>query len=169
MIYLTIISLLIIASYTVAVCVKQKGIPYSISATFYKLEHPYRFMAAMWLTAFSLMPAILEAGRENTEWAAFIALLGLLMVGAAPNFKDKQEGKVHITGAVLCLVFSQVWVAMNGAACLLVWFVWLIYTMAYMARHVSDSLVADFIRTRPMFWAELAALAAVYLTVFLAK
>ena len=115
------------------------------------------------------MPAILEAGRANTEWAAFIALLGLLMVGAAPNFKDKQEGKVHITGAVLCLVFSQVWVAMNSAACLLVWFVWLIYTMAYMARHVSDSLVADFIRTRPMFWVELAALAAVYLTVFLAK
>lgn len=168
MIYPAIISLLIIAAYTAAVCAKQKKVPYSISATFYKLEHPYWFMATMWLAAFTLMPAILEVSKANTEWAAFIALLGLLMVGAAPNFKDKTEGKVHITGAVLCLLFSQVWVMVNCTACLLVWFVWLIYTMFYMARHVSDSIVADFLRTRPMFWVEVTALTAVYLATFLA-
>lgn len=167
MIYPAIISLLIIAAYTAAVCIKQKGVPYSISATFYKLEHPYWFMATMWLAAFTLMPAILEASKTNTEWAAFIALLGLLMVGAAPNFRDKTEGKVHMTGAVLCVLFSQVWVMMNCTACLLVWFVWLIYTMFYMARHVSDSIVADFLRTRPMFWVEVTALTAVYLATFL--
>ena len=33
MIWLIVISMLIIAAYTTAVCIKQKGIPYSISAT----------------------------------------------------------------------------------------------------------------------------------------
>lgn len=36
---LTIISMLVIAAYTAAVCVKTKGVPYSISATFYAIEH----------------------------------------------------------------------------------------------------------------------------------
>ena len=36
---LTIISMLVIAAYTAAVCVKTKGVPYSISATYYYLEH----------------------------------------------------------------------------------------------------------------------------------
>ena len=51
MIGLIIMSMLVIAAYTAAVCVKQGGIPSSISATFYKLEHPHWFMATTWLTA----------------------------------------------------------------------------------------------------------------------
>ena len=47
---LTIISMLVIAAYTAAVCVKTKGVPYSISATYYYLEHKLWFMATMWLT-----------------------------------------------------------------------------------------------------------------------
>lgn len=42
---LTIISMLVIAAYTAAVCVKTKGVPYSISATYYYLEHKLWFMA----------------------------------------------------------------------------------------------------------------------------
>ena len=56
---LVIISFLIIASYTAAVCIKAKGVPYSISATYYYLEHKLWFMATMWLTAGLLIPAIL--------------------------------------------------------------------------------------------------------------
>lgn len=72
MTYLIILSILVIAAYTAAVCVKQKGIPASISATFYKLEHPYGLLAAMWLTAGILMPAILEVSKLNTEFLAFL-------------------------------------------------------------------------------------------------
>ena len=42
---LLIISFLVIAAYTAAVCIKAKGVPYSISATYYKLEHKHWFMA----------------------------------------------------------------------------------------------------------------------------
>ena len=38
MIWLVILSMLVMAAYTAAVCIKQKGVPYSISATYYKLE-----------------------------------------------------------------------------------------------------------------------------------
>ena len=48
--------MLCIASYTAAVCVKNKGIPYSISETFYKLEHKAWFGISMLLTAALLMP-----------------------------------------------------------------------------------------------------------------
>lgn len=167
MTYLTVLSLLVIATYTLAVCLKQPCIPYSISATFYKLAHPYWFMAAMWLTAGLLMPAVLEVSKPNTEWMAFLACVGMFLVGAAPNFKDSFEGKVHIAGAVLCVAGSQLWVACNCPWALMVWGAWLAYTVAYMFRHVSVSIVSDFIRTRPMFWVEVAALSATYLSVFL--
>ena len=167
MIYLVIISMLVIAAYTAAVCVKQKGVPASISATFYKLEHPYWFLATMWLTAGLLMPAILEISKPNTEFLAFLACAGMMLVGAAPNFKEETEGKVHTAGAILCIVGSQAWIAFNFAWCMLVWFVYAVYTVIMMAKHVSDSLVSDFLWTKPMFWIEITALVSVYLSCFI--
>ena len=167
MIWLVIISMLIIAAYTAAVCIKVKGVPYSISETFYKLEHPKWFMATMWLTAGFLMPVILEVSKANTEWAAFLACVGMFFVGAAPNFKDEFEGKIHTAGAILCIIGSQAWVAFNCPWCLFVWLAYVIYTAVMIFKKVSDSFVSDFLRTRPMFWIEIAALAATYLTVLI--
>lgn len=168
MTYLIILSILVIAAYTAAVCVKQKGVPASISATFYKLEHPYGFLAAMWLTAGLLMPAILEVSKLNTEFLAFFACAGMILVGAAPNFKEESEGKVHTAGAILCIVGSQVWVACNMAWCLMVWAVYLIGTLIYMTQNeVTDDLRADFMDTKPMLWVEVAALTSVYLACFI--
>lgn len=167
MLYLIILSILTIAAYTTAVCIKQKGVPASISATFYKLEHKYWFMATMWLTAGLLMPAILEVSKPNTEFLAFLALVGMFLVGAAPNFKEESEGKVHTAGAILCIVGSQVWVACNMAWALMVWAAYLIYTAVYMlAGEKTDSIVTDFLNTKPMFWVEIAALLATYISLF---
>lgn len=167
MMYLVIISMLIITVYTLSVCIKGKGIPNSISVTFYKLEHPKWFMATMWLTAGLLIPAILEASKPNTEFLAFIACVGMLMVGAAPNFKDEFEGKIHTSGAIMCIAGSQLWVMFNCGWCLMVWVAYLIYTFVMMTRHVSDSIISDFLYTKPMFWIEIAALMAAYLTVLI--
>ena len=165
--YLTIISMLVIAIYTVAVCIKQRGIPYSISATFYKLNHPYWFKVTMWFTAGLLLPAVLGTSKTGTEWMAFLACAGMFFIGATPNFKDEFEGKVHDVGAVLCVADSQLWVAFNNHWYLLIWVIWLVYTVVYMSRHVSDSIISDFLRTRPMFWVEVVALITTYLVIFL--
>lgn len=164
---LTIISMLVIAAYTTAVCVKTKGVPYSISATYYYLEHKLWFMATMWLTAGLLMPAILEVSEQGTEAYAFLACVGMFMVGAAPNFKDKFEGDIHELGAIFCLAGSQLWVLCNQPWCLTVWIAYIAYTVAMMAKRVSDSIISDFLRTRPMFWVEVTALAAVYVSLFI--
>lgn len=165
--YLMIISMLIIATYTVAVCVKQKGVPYSISATFYKLDHPYWFMAIMWLTVGLLMPAVLEVSKPGTEWLAFLACAGMFFIGAAPNFKDSFEGSIHEIGAILCLVGSQAWVAGNCPWCLMVWIAYVGYTVAIMVRNENDSIISDFLHTKPMFWIEVTALTSTYLSLLI--
>lgn len=160
---LIILSLLTITSYTTAVCIKGHGVPSSISATFYALDHKLWFGATMWLTAGLLMPTILEISTENSEWAAFLACAGMMLVGLAPNFKEEFEGKIHTTGATMCLLFSQVWVALTCPWCLTAWIVYVIYTVVMMARHVSDRALGDFLRTKPMFWVGATALVVTYM------
>ena len=55
----------------------------------------------------------------------------------------------------------------NCPWCLLVWVAYVVYTIVMMTRHVSDSVIADFYRTKPMFWVEIAALLATYMSVFI--
>ena len=160
---LIIVSALCVAAYTAAVCVKCKGVPYSISETFYRLEHKLWFGATMFLTAGLLMPAILEMTPESYQFTAFLACAGMMLVGAAPNFREGIERPIHIAGAILCLVFSQVWVGLTCPWFLLVWIVYVIYTVAMMARHVSDRALSDFLRTKPMFWVEVTALVVTYM------
>lgn len=160
---LGLISLVIIAAYTTAVCIKQKGVPYSISATFYKLKHPYWFMATMWLTAGLLMPVILEVSKPNTEFLAFLACVGMFLVGSAPNFKEDFEGKVHDAGAVMCLVFSQAWVMFNCPWCLLVWIGYIVYTVIAISKQRQGVLLYKFLLTKPMFWVEVCSLLATYM------
>lgn len=164
---LQIISLLIITGYTIAVCIKAKGVPYSISATFYKLEHPYWFLATMWLTAGLLMPSILEASKPGTEFLAFLACVGMFMVGAAPNFKEEFEGKIHLAGALMCVVGSQLWVAFNAWYMLVVWLGYIGYTALYIVKEKEGNFWYKFYQSRPMFWVEIAALIATYLTTIL--
>lgn len=165
MIWLILLSIFIIAAYTVAVCVKMKVTPYSISATFYALGNPWIFTLAMWLAAILVLPAALELGSGDT--CAFLACGGMLLVGASPNFKDKTEGLVHDFGAFICLAGSQLYVMVNHPYVLMAWAGWIVYTIVRMSRHVTDSLVADFIRTKPMFWVEIVALATTYVSILL--
>ena len=111
MILLTVLSLLLIVSYTIGVCAYTRGIPYSISETYYKIKHKFWFAVATIGTAALLMPAILEVTREQYQFLAFLACVGMILTGAAPNFREGIERKIHIAGAFICLVFSQLWVA----------------------------------------------------------
>lgn len=163
MICIMLISLFLVAAYTTAVCIKGHGVPSSISATFYALDHKLWFGATMWLTAGLLMPAILEMTPESYQFTAFLACAGMMLVGAAPNFREGIERSIHVAGAILCLVFSQVWVALTCPWFLLVWIVYVIYTVVMMARHVTDRALSDFLRTKPMFWVEVTALVVTYM------
>lgn len=164
---LIFLSALCITVYTIAVCIKCKGIPYSISETFYKLEHKWWFLVTMWLTAGLLMPAILEITPNSYQFTAFLACAGMMLVGAAPNFREGIDKKVHTTGAVLCILFSQVWVGLTCPWMLLVWIAYLAYTAWGMKKHWKGNVISAFLLTKPMFWVEVVALLATYVTLFI--
>ena len=166
---LTIISALLIAAYTVAVCIKCKGIPYSISETYYKISHKFWFGATMVLTACLLMPAILQVTPDSYQFTAFLACVGLIMVGVAPNFREGIDRKIHTTGAVLCLVFSQVWVGLTLPWMLLLWVGYLVYTAIGIKRNWNGYFIGSFLATKPMFWVEISSLLSTYVTVLLTK
>lgn len=88
---LIIISFLIITSY-VGVMIYRKGIPYSISDTYYSLEHKVWFGFSMIATALLLMPSILDRTPENFQFLAFLMCAGICFVGVAPNFKGESSG-----------------------------------------------------------------------------
>lgn len=166
---LSILSALLIATYTAAVCIKCKGIPYSISETYYKISHKFWFGATMVLTACLLMPAILEATTDSYQFTAFLSCAGMIMTGIAPNFREGIEKKIHTTGAVLCLLFSQVWVALICPWMLLVWVVYLLYTAIGLWRNWTGYFISSFLTTKPMFWVEITSLLSAYATVILTK
>ncbi len=161
MVWLVISSMVLTAAYVAAVCIKNKGVPASISATFYTLGHKAWFLVAMWGTAGLLMPVLLEVSKPGTEWMAFAACAGMFLVGAAPNFKDGFEGKAHAAGAVLCLSGSQLWAMLNCPWALTIWAVCLLGTLEEMRRGKS------FLETKPMFWAEAFAFMTVFISLYI--
>lgn len=164
---LSILSLVCIACYTAAVCIKFGGVPASISSTFYKLEHKVWFGATMWLTAGLLMPEILEVTPDSYQFTAFLACLGMMFVGVAPNFREGLDRPVHITGAILCILFSQLWVGLTCPWMLIVWVAYLIYTALMMKKYWKGNLISAFLLTKPMFWIEVTALLATYVTLLI--
>lgn len=159
-----LLSVTAIALYTGAVCIKGKGIPYSISATFYALTHKYWFRFTMWATPMLLMPGVLEVSRPGTEFLAFLALIGMILVGCAPDYaRDPFQHKLHVSGAIMCIGFSQLWVAFNCWWVLLpVWLAYLAYTAVAISRQKEGVFVYRFMQTKPMFFIEVAALQATY-------
>lgn len=166
-IVLIILSVLTISLYTTAVCIKGKGISYSISATFYALAHKWWFRFTMWATPILLMPAILEVSQPGTEFIAFLALIGMILVGCAPDYdNDSFQRKLHITGAIMCIGFSQVWAGFNCWWVLFpIWLAYLVYTGIAISRQKEGVFLYKYRRTKPMFWVEIAALSTTYLAI----
>lgn len=165
---LILLSLGCILAYTLSVCIKFKGIPNSISASFYSLQHKYWFRFTMWTTPLLLMPAIFEISDTNTQWLAYLACVGMIVVGCFPDYVgDKFYYRGHVAGAVITMVSSQVWVAFNCPWVLLLWIGYIIYTIIMMSVSVSYNFISDFLRTKPMFWVEVTTLVSTYLTILI--
>lgn len=164
MIWLIVISILIIAAYTTAVCVKQKGVPYSISATFYAIEHKGWFRFTMWACPMVLMPAILEVSKPGTEFLAYLALAGMIVVGCFPDYKaDKFQYRGHIAGAMMAILFSQTWAALNLWVILLTWLSYIGYTALSMVKQGDGTFKERYKETRPMFWIEIVSFLVIFL------
>lgn len=163
----SIISLLILVIYTGIMVVREEGIPYSLSATFYCLEHPRWFSAIIISSAFLVLPAALDVSTDQSRFLIFMSVVGMFLVGAAPNFRD-EDRVLHTAGACVLLICSQLWVLFNSPVFLYSWLVWISGTASYALVKLSeyDSAVTAFYHSRPMFWIEITALFCVYSIVF---
>lgn len=161
---LVLLSLMIIAVYTGVMICKTRGIPYSISATYYSLEHKYWFGACMIACAILLLPIALDVSTEDSQFLIFLSVVGMGMIGVSPNFREKTENVVHVSGATMTLVLSQIWVGCNSWYWLLLWVGFIVYMVVSMKKNWTGNFISVFIKRKPMFWIEVVSLLTVYLS-----
>lgn len=154
---MVIISFVFIAVYVITMIAKE-GIPSSVSATYYSLKNRYWFGVTMVSSSMLLLPAMLEMTEDAYRFMAFLLCIGVIACGVAPNFRDGIEEKIHMTGAMMALIFSQLWVGFTNPWFLLIWVSLVIYLLWYKLRYdvTSPSLV---------FWAEVCGFIEVYSTI----
>lgn len=132
----------ILILYLSYVFIRYKCIPDSISDTFY-LGTKYGFTFVMWAIGFLTVMSLLPITPIAYQFIAFLLAAGLLLVGAAPHFKESFEGGVHKAGALLFGFSSQAWAFIYGSP-------WLLITWI---------LIAPLIKTRQkVFWIEIACI-----------
>lgn len=144
MIGLVIASITTIALYVGAMVYAGRKIPESISQTVFLLPRKgqWVFTIVMWMVGFMLMPVLMEKVSEQTQFIAFLMVGGVCFVGAAP-LVPKAKNTVHYVGAVDAGIASQLLVALNQPLLLLLWFLYIGYTL--LAKDVS----------RNVFWVEI--------------
>lgn len=152
-----IIAIVILLSYTIALCVRGGGVPSSLSASVFDLPKSKRWIWTVMLYAVCfcvLVPfgmggvSFLDKVSENTQFLAFIAIAALAFVGAAPLVADKTDlaYKVHCVAAVVCAVCSQLVEGFNLSWMLLCWLPWVMVFVWITKDHPWRTLV---------FWAEM--------------
>lgn len=163
---LTVLSFLLIASYTVGVCVSTHGIPNSISESYYKIKHKFWFAVATIGTASMLMPSILERTPESYQFLAFLMCAGLCFVGVAPNFKTGLDRPVHIVATSIAALCSQVWVVLAQPWIMVLWIVYVMWIVFNFNK--SSPMLSFYNRlasTKPLFYAEVVMIITVYATI----
>lgn len=100
-----------------------KGIPESLSATYYSLgKHGWVFQLVMAAIAFLLIIVWLPLCDGRHQWTAFLSCASLLFVSAAPAFRLSLDGAVHYTSAIICCVCAVLWQILEGLWDVTLWF-----------------------------------------------
>ena len=128
---LTTIAVAVLTIYTAALCLAERQIPPSLSASVFYLP---RAGAIIWLAVictvvFCLAPVLLAVSKPSTQFLAFIACAGLLFVGGCPLVKDKTDMtyKIHIAGAVTCAIAANLLIIFNHWWLMFLWIPWLFW------------------------------------------
>lgn len=154
---LVIISLLIFVVYLIFSLRYIGHVPASLSETFYLIgKARHCFTAMMFSIAVTLLPAMLNITPESRQFLAFLALSAICFVGAAPNFKDEFEGKVHKTSAVIAAVCGLLWVVFATDA-------WPMIILSVFCASMA-AFRTNTARTSRVFWLEMIAFGSVYLS-----
>lgn len=153
MVTLAIISAIVFALYLIAMA-KLHGIQPSISDNYYVSRHPWTFTLVMWLVAFTMMPAMIEATTEAWQFTAFLSCAGIAFVGAAAAYRQQLTNTVHIAGAATAGLMAIVWAYTICPPLPSVAIIAAVYILLSRQRHM-------------VYWLEVTAFATTYLTLFI--
>lgn len=161
---LTITSLVILMSYTVAVCIKF-GIPTTLSESYYFIYKKYLFTLVLWLSGFLILPPIMEMTGGDTQIIPFLSIIGIMIVGAAPKYKE-QERTLHIIGATMAGFFSQLWIILYAYPwTLLTWTILIIWAIGILIESKLMEWSEELDKRKWFFWAEMLAFINLYLNI----
>lgn len=158
-----IISALILAVYTLVMVKKTGKIPYSLSATYYRLEQKKWFVGCMAVAGFTFMLSAMDKTPDGCQFLIFLTFLGMMLLALSPNFRDRKEAVLHCSGTAVVLLCTQAWVACTTPWLLLLWLLPVIYIFLYVGKHGPDA----FIESKPVFWLEVTTYLTAYLNLFL--
>lgn len=168
---LAIIAFALLAAYLV-VTARKFGLPEMVSDTYYQLGRRWGwvFTAVMVTVAWLMMVAILDTGR-GVQCLAFLGCGGLMFVGVAPNYCDRDTYPVHKGGAMIAALGCVGWcMSVSWWPTLLLASMLAAYVTVCEAYRILDAvwyMSRGKTYFHPLYWAELAGFADVFLTYFL--
>lgn len=125
------------------------GIPESISQTAYITKRKVAYTICVSIAVGLLLPTLLERAHHGTTWLAFLMFIGSLFVAFTPNYKTNDTIQ-HNIGGFMCGISSQLYIAFNETALLLLWIPYFVYLLLFRDKNYT-------------FWAEITCLAIIYL------
>ena len=145
---MAVISLLLCLIFVSAMTWKNGGVLESISSTAYIVGNKISFTLILLLIGMLLLPSMLETSSENTQFLAFLTIVGLSMVAVTPNYRS-EDGVQHNIGGISCCLCSQLLAAFNRPVLLLIWFPCLAYLLFFRDKNYT-------------FWTEITCMAVTY-------
>lgn len=165
---LSIISFLLLGGFLLLAAMRF-GVPSMVSDVYYQLQgctgsevigdkrkrnYGWVFTLVMFASAILMLIPLLDCGR-GIQFLAFLGCAGLVFVGAAPNYVDKDTFPIHKGGAITAAIGCVGWCAsINLAPTLLLAIAVLIIYFPPAAKPKAVGC----------YWAEVAAFLDVYLT-----
>lgn len=169
---ISIIAFAVLAAY-LGIMAGRFGLPEMVSDTFYQLQGWRKdagvvFSIVMMCSALAMLPVMLEA--SGAQPLAFLGCVGLMIVGAAPNFCDRDTYPVHKGGAMVAAIGCVGWaMSVNWWPTVLVASMYAAYVAVAEAYKILDKvwyMSRGKTYFHRLYWAEVAGFADVWLTLW---
>lgn len=129
----------------------KKGVPESISATYYSSFPKWVFPASLALAGGLILAPWIELSQK-TEFCAFIATASVFFVACSPTFKEKFVGNIHYGSAFVLFISAMIWLFFNDG---------------FMLPFFISLVLALLNRVNWLFWVEIGLLLSIYATLLI--
>ena len=127
------------------------GIPCSISDTYYQTERKWLFPVSTATSGVLALAPLLNITPERYQFVAFLIVVSILFVAAAPAFKEEITQLVHYGAASLLGLSATIWLILTTG-------------VPYIA--IVGLIIAIIDRRHFLFWIETGLLYNLYASLF---